>query len=490
MKITLKILFAFLIAIVAIGSIYAETFEKVELLDDFGDPTGVSYAHAKEDFDGTYKNTNGVSNGKLKWNIKLEDKKVTFVLKENGQANQLSTVYYTSDTFEVKVKDNEAGNTVTYNGVIAMGEEGMYNCVEVKTSYGWFTSNDLSSFLRNGNDCKIVISNSRGSYSLGALNAGEIEAMYYDVDTYNKITKAYETGSYEEVISLIEGFKNSDETSYNHFSAELKEFEKESSYHAIVKKYEQGMYEEVFEDIQAFRNEYEDHEDFETEEMYYDSARALGVYLVGDTGPAGGYIFYDVDADNESGNADRLISSECGWRYLEAAPADLRVVNGVPTVDSPVDGYSSAPAKYIFGYYRTSADGYKLYVNGTESYNEADCTSTAIGSGKSNTEKIVSAMGNSAYDEYGGTTDQYAAKLCNDLEYKGYDDWFLPSKEELDLMYKNLKRAGIGSFSDFYWPSSEYYSLATRAWYQSFSNGNQFSGNRSNEICIRPCRAF
>ncbi len=45
--------------------------------------------------------------------------------------------------------------------------------------------------------------------------------------------------------------------------------------------------------------------------------------IIGKTGPAGGIIFYDCDADNDSGNYDDLISSECGWRYLEAAPLDL-----------------------------------------------------------------------------------------------------------------------------------------------------------------------
>ena len=60
-------------------------------------------------------------------------------------------------------------------------------------------------------------------------------------------------------------------------------------------------------------------------------------YYVGRTGPAGGYIFYDCDADNSSGNADGLVSSECGWRFLE-------VDTSVATVGS--ESY------FVFGYYR------------------------------------------------------------------------------------------------------------------------------------------
>ena len=52
-------------------------------------------------------------------------------------------------------------------------------------------------------------------------------------------------------------------------------------------------------------------------------------YSIGDIGPAGGYIFYDKGYYSD------------GWRYLEAAPADLRVIDGVPTVDVNTPGYDS-----------------------------------------------------------------------------------------------------------------------------------------------------
>ena len=213
-------------------------------------------------------------------------------------------------------------------------------------------------------------------------------------------------------------------------------------------------------------------------------------------GPAGGYVFYDCDADNDTGNADGLISSECGWRYLEAAPNDLRVVNGVPTVDSSANGYAAAASKYKFGFYRTSSSGSNLYVNGTETYSETDCTVTEIGSGEKNTEKLVNAMGESAYSSSSGSgkTPDYAARLCSVLSHGGYDDWFLPSKDELDLMYDNLHTEGIGSFSDDrYWSSSEdsNHDDAEYAWNQNFSIGLRGIYHRNGDgYSIRPCRAF
>lgn len=511
-------------------------FEQVELLDKFGDPTGEFYVRAKNDFEGTYSIEGGATNGNLKWNFELYEDEVRFILKEYGSTGNLSAARLTTDMFTIDVK-YESGDIISYDGEITRGKEGNYNCISVLTYNEWYYSTDLSGDLKCGGVCKISIYNDHGTYNLGAVDVTEIERMFYDVDTYNEITKIYESGDYTEAWNMINSLKATDAVAYDHFALrdieieslyqvmcsmllqdleyeavleEIKIFRNlywsdnvfvdnpkeyeivELQYYAILLLYKAGKYEVVMDGIEDFWDNYKDYNLPEFEEIYQESARALGVYLIGDTGPAGGYVFYDVDADNDSGNEDGLISSECGWRFLEAAPADLRVVNEVPTVDSSVDGYSSAPAGYVFGHNKNS--GPYLYVNGTTSYNTADCTNTTIGSGKSNTEKLVSSMGCSAYSEYynNRTTDQYAARLCNDLEYNGYDDWFLPSIDELDEIYFNLGKKGITEYSGrHYWSSSEGYD-AYDAWGQSFSNGYQgnYGISRYEDCSIRPCRAF
>lgn len=70
---------------------------------------------------------------------------------------------------------------------------------------------------------------------------------------------------------------------------------------------------------------------------------------------------------------------------------------------------------------------------------------TIYGSGKVNTEKIVQLLG----------AGNYAAKLCADLKLNGFDDWYLPSKDELDRIYAAKDLIGGFSADVFYWTSSE-----------------------------------
>lgn len=57
-----------------------------------------------------------------------------------------------------------------------------------------------------------------------------------------------------------------------------------------------------------------------------------------------------------------------------------------------------------------------------------DAVYTKIGAGKNLTENISSDCSNVLT----------AAKICKELELNGYNDWFLPSKYELDEMYYNI----------------------------------------------------
>ena len=124
---------------------------------------------------------------------------------------------------------------------------------------------------------------------------------------------------------------------------------------------------------------------------------------------------------------------------------------------------------------QTPSDSGIQWYNG--SYVTTGATGTAIGTGQANTTAIVTAQG----------AGSYAAQLCNDLTEGGYDDWFLPSKDELNKLY--LNKGTIGGFADYYyWSSSEY--DAYYAWSQNSLNGLQYSNLKHYTYRVRAVRAF
>lgn len=102
---------------------------------------------------------------------------------------------------------------------------------------------------------------------------------------------------------------------------------------------------------------------------------------------------------------------------------------------------------------------------------------TALGTGYQNTLDIVA----------GCSSAGIAAKICNDLVFNGYSDWYLPSKDELSKLYDN--RGAVGGFSDnFYWSSSE--DISSTAWRQYFGSGDQHSSYKNFTYYVRAIRSF
>jgi hypothetical protein len=165
-------------------------------------------------------------------------------------------------------------------------------------------------------------------------------------------------------------------------------------------------------------------------------AEASGVYTVGGKGPAGGFVFYDKGVFSN------------GWRYLEAAPGETEFVD------------------VEWGVYEKSVPG--IVVD--------------IGFGTRNTRLIVDFL---EKNEENGK----AAQLCAGLNFGGCGDWFLPSRGELNLIYQNLKKKGVGNFTNSdYWSSSEYDN--SNSWVQSFRDGNQTINSKNLTCSARAVRAF
>lgn len=82
-----------------------------------------------------------------------------------------------------------------------------------------------------------------------------------------------------------------------------------------------------------------------------------------------------------------------------------------------------------------------------------------------------------------------AAEYCDSFVSDVYSDWYLPSKDELNLAWVNRAAiAGALNFtgSEYYWSSTQY--SATNAWRQRFSDGGQYNYYKSNAYRVRPVR--
>jgi len=109
-------------------------------------------------------------------------------------------------------------------------------------------------------------------------------------------------------------------------------------------------------------------------------------------------------------------------------------------------------------------------------FNNTGATGAAVGKGLENTELIVLKQGKVT------NVILSAARLCADYvvteDAEIFDDWFLPSKDELNKLYLNKEMIG-GFEGDGYWSSTE--EDQQGAWRQSFYNGYQNYGNKSSE---------
>ena len=111
---------------------------------------------------------------------------------------------------------------------------------------------------------------------------------------------------------------------------------------------------------------------------------------------------------------------------------------------------------------------------------------TAIGTGAQNTIDIEAVC----------TSSGTAADICANYTYGTYSDWFLPSKDELNLMYLNIGQGNalglgnVGGFANnYYWSSSEYDNYVV--WGQHFYFGYQNYVNKYSDTGnVRAIRAF
>jgi hypothetical protein len=275
------------------------------------------------------------------------------------------------------------------------------------------------------------------------------------------------------------------------------------------------------------------------------AVRALSAPILGCTDPL--YTEYDALANTDDGTCTTLVVNGCtdstafnynalantddgsciavvngctdstAFNYDSSANTDdgscIAVVNGC--TDSTATNYNAAAntddgsCTYPLAIGDTYGGGIVFYLDGNgggliaaptdqstgaqwgcygTSISGAD--GTAIGTGAQNTLDIINA---SCTSNNGSPT---AADICANLTLGGYSDWFLPSKDELNLMFFNIGKGNtlglgnIGGFTtNYYWSSSEYNNIY--AWLQQFGGGYPSGANKVFPTpSVRAFRAF
>jgi hypothetical protein len=156
-------------------------------------------------------------------------------------------------------------------------------------------------------------------------------------------------------------------------------------------------------------------------------------YNLGDIGPAGGFIFYDKGFYSD------------GWRYMEAAPVD-------------------------------QSTGINWGCNGTLIPGSLPIT---IGFGLENTQAIRGTC----------TSANTSAARCDTYELNGFTDWFLPSRGELQEMWRNLNHS-VASFNTIsvYWSSTQNNSISAQG--VNWSTGFDVNQSKATEYRVRAARRF
>ena len=182
------------------------------------------------------------------------------------------------------------------------------------------------------------------------------------------------------------------------------------------------------------------------------SSSVKTAYNIGDEGPGGGIVFYYSEEGFDVYEPDGSVK-RCN--YLEVSKTEVANVSWCSR--------------------RSSSSCCSINTN------------EGVGFGKMNTYKIINGK------HSGGvvSSTNCAAKACAEYSTtqttKG--DWFLPSKDELNLLYKNLGTRIMATASEaWHWSSSQYGDNS--AWNQRFSDGDRRNDYKNYTYSFRAIRAF
>jgi hypothetical protein len=213
--------------------------------------------------------------------------------------------------------------------------------------------------------------------------------------------------------------------------------------------------------------------------MTYEQRQAI-------TSPATGLVVFCTNCGTVSIGGELEVYSGGMWRNMTGTAAST------PGLVNIGDSYLGGKVAYVL---QTGDPGYDPNVqhgliaaisdhsgriqwsNGSSITTGA--TATALGTGLANTNAIILSQG--------AISTNYAAGVARANNGGGYNDWYLPSKDELFKLYQN--KTAIGNFNgDWYYSSSE--NSQSTAWLIGQTSGTWWPNNKWETWSVRAVRSF
>lgn len=167
-------------------------------------------------------------------------------------------------------------------------------------------------------------------------------------------------------------------------------------------------------------------------------------------GTGGNNITFEDDIENLSPNTTYYVRPFCSFNSVSYVYSE-DIVSFTTPVDSFAVGNIGPGGGLIF-YSDGQGGGMEMSTvqrtgSWVDLYPDLPGCIEAFGAGENNTQLIVN-----------NTNISYSAPtVCYDLVEGGFNDWFLPSKDELEAIYENLCLPGL------YSPASGYYLSSTQS---------------------------
>lgn len=181
---------------------------------------------------------------------------------------------------------------------------------------------------------------------------------------------------------------------------------------------------------------------------------------------------------------DKAFVKDAGvWKEAYSAAPPLPTVIGEPFGGG-----------FYFGNITISGVSYALIV--ADKSSETQLRFKTSDTGTSGTDSLVDGWSNT---NSMNNAEHPAAKYCRDYRGGGFDDWYLPARDELYQAWLNIQPAGSSTPANFKTGAAQAYGTDTPyrcstqaswdgSWVQRFSNGDLFNYAKTGPYIVRPVR--